>query len=282
MNVVRLVATDQQGSVLFDSADTKRAYTAYGLAAIQGGPISAFCGEPRDTLTGLYHLGDGHRQFNPAIMRFHGVDTLSPFGQGGLNAYMYCGADPVNRVDPSGKMGITIAQRVLTITLHTLTPVALIVSPMPEGALAVNATRVGFLGSGASVAGAGLAFAGVAAAPYVSAAGTSLLVAGAGTRMFKALWDNKSAIWRGVKKNASSNLRRIFTGRVEKKSRNIPQGLSPNFARSSGGSTGVAVIENELSNTGNASSSPSLPDITSLPMQEIANIREGQGGRPSL
>lgn len=29
-------------------------------------------------------------------------DTLSPFSEGGLNAYVYCEGDPVNHLDPSG------------------------------------------------------------------------------------------------------------------------------------------------------------------------------------
>ncbi|MFJ4258954.1 RHS repeat-associated core domain-containing protein [Pseudomonas monteilii] len=217
MSLARLFATDLQRSVLMDSVDTGRAYTAYGEAAIQGGPMSAFCGEPRDSLTGCYHLGNGHRQFNPRIMRFHGADALSPFGEGGLNVYIYCGADPVNRVDPSGKVPILLVQRALTTALHVVSPVALIIGPTPKGALAINATRLALLGSATTVVGTGLGFAGAAVASHVSAAGTSLLLAGGGTRMTKALWDNRSAIWQGVKKNASSNLRTIFKGRVEKK-----------------------------------------------------------------
>lgn len=180
MSFARLLATDLQRSVLMDSVDTGRAYTAYGEAAIQGGPMSAFCGEPRDSLTGCYHLGNGHRQFNPGIMRFHGADALSPFGEGGLNAYNYCGADPVNHVDPSGKVPIPLVQRALTTALHVVSPTALMIGPTPKGGLAVNATRLALLGSTTTVVGAGLGFAGVTVAPYVSAAGTTLLLAGGG------------------------------------------------------------------------------------------------------
>lgn len=47
-------------------------------------------------------LGNGYRAYNPALMRFHASDSMSPFGRGGINAYAYCGNDAVNRVDPSG------------------------------------------------------------------------------------------------------------------------------------------------------------------------------------
>lgn len=55
-----------------------------------------------DPVTRHYHLGNGYRMYNPQIMRFHACDTMSPFGEGGLNSYAYCAGDPVNRSDPSG------------------------------------------------------------------------------------------------------------------------------------------------------------------------------------
>lgn len=105
MNSVHLLATDKLGSVIEDSTGERRAYSAYGMADIQGGPMSAFCGEQRDSLTGGYHLGNGYRQFNPAIMRFHALDGMSPFGKGGINAYAYCTGDPINKSDPTGHTG---------------------------------------------------------------------------------------------------------------------------------------------------------------------------------
>jgi hypothetical protein len=51
-------------------------------------------------------LGNGYRAYNPRLMRFHSPDSWSPFGGGGLNAYMYCVGDPVNRSDPTGHWGV--------------------------------------------------------------------------------------------------------------------------------------------------------------------------------
>ncbi|MGY2342155.1 RHS repeat-associated core domain-containing protein [Pseudomonas sp. SDO5532_S415] len=102
-----LLATDQQRSVL-SALHTNRphpiAYPPYGHRPRENGGCNllGFNGEPSDPLTGHYHLGNGYRQFNPVLMRFNSTDRWSPFGKGGLNAYAYCGGDPVNRSDPTG------------------------------------------------------------------------------------------------------------------------------------------------------------------------------------
>lgn len=65
-----------------------------------------FVGQWFDPVVQGYLLGSGKRLFNPALMRFSSPDSLSPFGRGGVNAYMYCGGDPVNHTDPSGNVGV--------------------------------------------------------------------------------------------------------------------------------------------------------------------------------
>ncbi len=60
-----------------------------------------FCGAFQEH-SGLYQSGHGYRVYAPLLMRFNRPDVLSPYGEGGLNPYIYCGADPVNRTDPSG------------------------------------------------------------------------------------------------------------------------------------------------------------------------------------
>ncbi|MGE8066689.1 RHS repeat-associated core domain-containing protein [Pseudomonas sp. NPDC089569] len=109
-----------------------------------------FNGEVIDPLTGHYLLGNGHRAFNPVLMRFNSPDSLSPFGRGGLNPYAYCLGDPVNFSDPTGKIseinliGIIFSGVVLATSLITLAPAVPFL-------LAKNAIAGGVLTSGQSV-----------------------------------------------------------------------------------------------------------------------------------
>ncbi|MDO7899832.1 RHS repeat-associated core domain-containing protein [Pseudomonas citrulli] len=106
-----LLATDHAHSPLKALADTtsqQLAYTAYGHRSGDSGlsGLLGFNGELPDGITGHYLLGQGNRAFNPVLMRFNSPDELSPFGEGGINAYAYCGGDPVNWRDPSGNVRI--------------------------------------------------------------------------------------------------------------------------------------------------------------------------------
>ncbi|SDZ31722.1 RHS repeat-associated core domain-containing protein [Pseudomonas syringae] len=102
-----LLATDQQRSVLqlVDKAGTEPiAYSPYGHHPAESGLTSllGFNGERRDPVTGHYLLGNGYRAYNPVLMRFYSPDSLSPFGEGGLNAYGYVDGDPVGFGDETG------------------------------------------------------------------------------------------------------------------------------------------------------------------------------------
>ncbi|MFJ2693443.1 RHS repeat-associated core domain-containing protein [Pseudomonas sp. NPDC087336] len=116
-----LLATDHQRSVLnaMDSTQAHRiAYTPYGHRPLASGLLSllGFNGERPDLVTGHYHLGNGYRQFNPVLMRFNSPDKLSPFGKGGVNAYAYCGNDPINWIDPDGSLRIIGIGKINTST----------------------------------------------------------------------------------------------------------------------------------------------------------------------
>ena len=108
-----LLATDQNQSVLAEVSQgdvTKMAYTAYGHLSVARPPSThlGFNGELREPHTHWYLLGNGYRAYNPVLMRFHSPDKLSPFGAGGLNAYIYCVADPINHRDPTGRFVIPV------------------------------------------------------------------------------------------------------------------------------------------------------------------------------
>lgn len=102
-----LTACDQQHSVLA-SAGNARSYPPYGELSAATGPRLAYCGQLRETLTGAYFLGNGHRSYTPLLMRFISPDALSPFAKGGVNAYAYCAGDPINYRDRSGRARVPI------------------------------------------------------------------------------------------------------------------------------------------------------------------------------
>ncbi|SEC66962.1 RHS repeat-associated core domain-containing protein [Pseudomonas mohnii] len=104
---VILLATNSSQSIIGESVEGKVntiGYSAYGEQSAQQEVASAlgFNGQLREAKLGWYLLGNGYRAYNTRLMRFHSPDSWSPFGGGGLNAYMYCVGDPVNRVDPTG------------------------------------------------------------------------------------------------------------------------------------------------------------------------------------
>jgi RHS repeat-associated protein len=114
-----LIATDQMRSVLqmvevFPLPSF--AYSPYGHRHPAIGPQSllGFNGERLDPNTGFYVLGNGYRAFNSMLMRFISPDDLSPFGAGGLNSYVYCLGDPVNRRDESGHVSWSLGMRAFT------------------------------------------------------------------------------------------------------------------------------------------------------------------------
>lgn len=78
-------------------------YTAYGHASPTLGSFTGFNSEYMLKPPEHYALGAGRRLYSPSLMRFISADSLSPFGNGGSNAYAYCAGDPVNRIDPTGQ-----------------------------------------------------------------------------------------------------------------------------------------------------------------------------------
>nr|WP_314483547.1 RHS repeat-associated core domain-containing protein [uncultured Pseudomonas sp.] len=104
-----LLTVDQHRSVLHrdDQRQSQHSlvYTPYGYSS-QHPEWLGFNGEWPDLMTRHYLLGNGHRGFNPVLMRFNSPDGMSPFGRGGLNAYSYCQQDPINYEDPNGNFRV--------------------------------------------------------------------------------------------------------------------------------------------------------------------------------
>lgn len=73
----------------------------FGEGATTSTLSSGYNGMRQDPVTGTYHAGNGYRCYDPALYRHAQPDWLSPFGEGGLNEYVYC-PDPINLHDPSG------------------------------------------------------------------------------------------------------------------------------------------------------------------------------------
>ncbi|MFJ4066809.1 RHS repeat-associated core domain-containing protein [Pseudomonas sp. NPDC089996] len=94
------------------------AYLPYGYRSTQAATTGAlgFNGQFFHAELGGYALGNGHRIYNPRLMRFISPDAYSPFLRGGVNAYVYCLSDPVNGHDSSGKWPIfrNLVTRALT------------------------------------------------------------------------------------------------------------------------------------------------------------------------
>ncbi|TDY16717.1 RHS repeat-associated protein [Paraburkholderia sp. BL6665CI2N2] len=84
-------------------------YGPYGEGKIGDTPLSilAYNGERVEQDEDSYNLGNGYRQYSTALMRFQSPDgpSDSPFGLADINHYAYCGGDPVNYADPSGRLG---------------------------------------------------------------------------------------------------------------------------------------------------------------------------------
>ncbi|VVO42155.1 RHS repeat-associated core domain-containing protein [Pseudomonas fluorescens] len=184
-----LLATDLQQSILaeLDRSDPNRlVYTAYGSQSGQrtAGSHLGFNGQLRERPTGCYHLGNGHRVYNPVLMRFHSPDRLSPFGKGGMNPYVYCVGNPVNFADPSGQVPEWL-QPVLTIGLHIGIIAATVVTAVmaPPAGLALWAARTSLVGSPVAIGGSVMQLAGAKEeGKIVSAIGTAFSIGAVATR----------------------------------------------------------------------------------------------------
>lgn len=98
-----LCVTDQAGEVAW-----KADYLAFGRARVSLARVRQpwrLPGQYHDEETGLHYAVA--RYYDPELGRFLSMDPLRVAGTG-LNYYTYCDGDPVNRVDPTGEISLTL------------------------------------------------------------------------------------------------------------------------------------------------------------------------------
>lgn len=106
-----LLGADAQGSIRLEAGHSVRTrrYGAYGVEPQDEASVPfGYAGQRHEPLTGWQILGD-YRPYDPVLMCFLSPDSESPFGKGGINPYVYCSGDPVNRIDPDGHSWVNYA-----------------------------------------------------------------------------------------------------------------------------------------------------------------------------
>lgn len=151
---LQLIGSNRSGSPavsLSGGNSTSFTWSPFGGGAARTGDetsLPGFNGERQDPLSGVSHLGNGYRAYSPALRRFTCPDSESPFGIGGINPYVYCDHDPVNKTDPSGHGPITWLIR-KSITLGVRLGLA---SAESAESMAIGLSTVGAVETGTELA----------------------------------------------------------------------------------------------------------------------------------
>lgn len=124
--VVSFYGYDGQGSVrlltdFFGAITDTYTYDAFGnlIAATGTTPNEhLYVGEQFDANVGFYYLRA--RYMDPSIGRFWSMDSYegSSYDPATLHKYLYVGADPVNKVDPTGHS--SIAEELVTLDVNSI------------------------------------------------------------------------------------------------------------------------------------------------------------------
>jgi RHS repeat-associated protein len=107
-----LCVTDKHGQVVW-----KAEYLAFGRALVSVERVRQpwrLPGQYHDEETGLHY--SVARYYNPDLGRFLSMDPSRIAGVG-LNYYLYCDGDPLNRVDPTGEISLTLGTVLVAIAV---------------------------------------------------------------------------------------------------------------------------------------------------------------------
>ena len=174
------------------------AYSPYGWRPCGVDTTAGFNGQRLEPATGGYLLGNGHRLYNPVLMRFTRPDALSPFGKGGVNAYAYCEGDPVNGIDPTGEFLTALLGLLRSAGAGAGVAFTSLVSiKAPASGIALGGIRVAIAGGLIGAAGAVMSVAGDKNAVIVASLGGGLLGTGALMRAVPTFQAIRAAPHRG-------------------------------------------------------------------------------------
>ncbi|MCG7495390.1 RHS repeat-associated core domain-containing protein [Vibrio sp. Of7-15] len=119
-----------------------------------------FNGQPKDFAVDMYHLGNGYRAYNPALGSFHQFDgEMAPFGDAGINGYAFGANDPINNIDPSGRLDVSgIVGGILGVLFSIAVAAATIMSgglaTVPTLALSLTTLTAGIVSGSTGIAAA--------------------------------------------------------------------------------------------------------------------------------
>jgi len=282
-----LLLSDSKNSVMAESGQNqlrKAIYGAYGercpdddLQCLLG-----FNGEVRDEQSGWYLLGLGYRAYNPTLMRFHSPDSLSPFGAGGVNPYVYCAGDPINYVDPTGHANrktntMGLLGGILSAIGIALSVAAVVIAP-PVGIAAITSTFV-FTGVGIGLGTYGI-YEGVMATQATQlrkreSHATSSLISG-GLDVVFAAFGIFSVIKTAAKLKAKAAAKTGYLTAIERSAKNISNmmGGTTKVGRNSRG--GAVKTSEDVARSITGASPPTsvslIPPAPTLPRNSVPHI----------
>ena len=150
-----------------------------------------------DRILGLYFLTS--RYYDPEIGRFISPDSLEyldPENVNGLNLYSYCNNDPVNRLDPSGHLGISIGLLIAGFIIGSLVSTAssIITQSLTEGIENINGWQVLLDGTIGGISGL-IAFSGIGAIGSAIISGVLGFVGSVGGDLIKSKGNFSEVNW---------------------------------------------------------------------------------------